>query len=185
MPLATLGCAALLVLTPLAAAAQGRPVEAGGPVDWRADATPRFEAGAIASLIAIFPGFGGLVTLPTGRKLSLEVAVETYPWVIEDGDDTRLLTQVQVRIPWAARPGSRRSFIVGVTAATVGDKRGSAGWEFQSNYFPHGGVSWQWQKSPRIDLRLDLTAMVAVVPSAVPVPKVQFATVWHSKRGAR
>lgn len=153
--------------------------------DWRSDATPRFEAGASASLIAIFPGFGGLITVPAGRKLSLEVGVETYPWVIEDGDAAHVLTQVQTRFPWAARPGFRRSFIVGVTAATVGDQRTAGGWEFQTNYVPHGGVSWQWQKSPRFDLRLDATAMVAVVPMPMPVPKVRVSTVWHTKRGAR
>ena len=188
MPLVTPAVALLLVAAPLVAHAQGRPVDVTGPVDWRFDAAPRFEAAASASLVAIFPGLGGLVTLPAGRKLSLEVGIETYPWVIEDGDETRFLTQVQARIPWAARPGLRRSFIVGVTASTVGDRHtfdGSGDRAFQTSYFPHGGVSWQWQKSPRFDLRLDVTAMIAVVPRPMPVPKVQFSTVWHPRRGAR
>jgi len=188
MPLVTPAIALLLVAAPLAATAQGRPVDSSRPVDGRADVTPRFEAGASTSLIGIFPGFGGLVTMPAGRKLSLEAGVETYPWVIEDGDEVRLLTQIQARIPWAARPGLRRSFVVGITAATLGDERtddGSGAWQFQTNYFPHGGGSWQWEHSPRFDLRLDVTAMVAVVPALIPVPKVQFSTVWHTRRGAR
>lgn len=188
MALVTSAVALLLVAAPLAAAAQDRPVEITGPVGQRPAAPSGFEAGASASVIGIFPGFGGLVTMPAGRTLNLEVGAETYPWVIEDGDEARLLTQVQVRIPWAVRPGARRSFIVGVTAATVGDRHtydGSGDWEFQTNYFPHGGVSWQWEKSPRFDLRLDVLAMVAVVPMPVPIPKVQFTTVWHTKRGTR
>lgn len=184
MPLVTPAVALLLVAAPLAAAAQGRPVDAAGPALPHTEMAPRFEAAASASLIAIFPGFGGLVTMPAGRSLSLEAGVETYPWVIEDGDEVRLLTQVQARIPWAVRPGTRRSFIVGVTAATVGDPHASDHWEFQTSYGPHGGVSWQWQKSPRFDLRLDVTAMVAV-SMPIPVPKVQVSTVWHTKRGAR
>jgi len=192
MPLVTPAVALLLVAAPLAAAAQGRPVNAGSPVDWRSDATPRFEAGPSTSLIGIFPGVGGLVTIPAGRKLSLEICVETYPWVLDDddggGDEVNLLTQFQARIPWASRPGLRRSFIVGVIAATLADERtydGSPSWEFQTNFFPHGGVSWQWEQSPRFDLRLDVTAMVAVVLAPIPVPRVQFSTVWHTKRGAR
>jgi hypothetical protein len=185
MPLVTPAVALLLVAAPLAAAAQGRPMDAAGPVVPRSEMAPRFEAAASASLIAIFPGFGGLVTVPAGRRLSLEVGVETYPWVIEDGDEARVLTQVQARIPWAVRPGARRSVVVGVTAATMADQRWSGGWEFQTNYFPHGGVSWQWQKSQRFDLRLDVTAMVALASMPVPVPKVQVSTVWHTKRSPR
>lgn len=192
MTLATLAAAALLTATPLAAAAQGAPAGATGPVDLQAY-SPRFEAGVSTSLIAIFPGFGGFVSVPAGRKISLEVGIETYPWVIEDGDNLRLLTQVQARIPWKTKPKSRWSFIAGVTAATLGDNHEYDGaghrydddWEFQTNYFPHGGVSWQRQDSARIDLRLDVTAMVAVAPTPVPVPKVQFSAVWHRKRGAR
>ena len=192
MTLATVASAALLAMTPLAAAAQAPPAGATRPVDLQVDA-PRFEAGASTSLIAIFPGFGGFVSVPAGRTISLEAGIETYPWIIEDGDNLRLLTQVQARIPWKTKPKSRWSFIAGVTAATLGDNdaydgagnRYDGDWEFQTNYFPHGGVSWQRQDSARVDLRLDVTAMVAVVPTTVPVPKVQFSAVWHRKRALR
>jgi hypothetical protein len=192
MPLVTPAVALLLVAAPLAAAAHEPPVGATGRVNLQADA-PGFEAGVSTSLIAIFPGFGGFVSVPAGRRISLEAGIETYPWMIEDGDNLRLLTQVQARIPWKANPRSRWSFIAGVTAATLGDNdaydgagnRYDGDWEFQTNYLPHGGVSWQWQNSPRLDVRLDVTAMLAVAPIPIPVPKVQFSMVWHTRRGAR
>ena len=183
MTLVALASAALIAMTPLAAAAQEQPAGATGPVDLRADA-PGFEVGASTSLLAIFPGFGGFVSVPAGRRISLEAGVEILPWMIEafgEGDGLVLLTQAQARIPWKTRPTSRWSFIFGVTTITVREERGyggSAEWESQSSFLPHGGVSWQWQKSPRFDLRLDLTALALA-------PRVQVATVWHPKRGAQ
>ena len=182
MTLAALASAALLAMTPLAAAAQEQPAGATGPLDLRADA-PGFEAGASASLLAIFPGFGGFVSVPAGRSISLEAGVTIVPWMMEafgEGDGLVLLTQAQARIPWKTTPTSRWSLIFGVTTIKEREERGyggSAEWS-PSNFLPHGGVSWQWQQSPRVDVRLDLTALALA-------PRVQVATVWHPKRGMR
>jgi hypothetical protein len=152
------------------------------PLDVRA-ARPPLELGGQASLIAIFPGFGALVSAPLERGIALEAGVETLPWMIEDNDSLRLLTQVQARLPWRQDARSRRSFVVGASLATVGNRR-TRGFESLTTVLPHAGISWQWQQSAHLDVRLDLQALVPMGAPAIPAPRVAFAIVGH-RRGGR
>jgi hypothetical protein len=152
------------------------------PVATRA-ARPPLEFGGQTSLVAIFPGFGALVSAPVERGIAVEAGVETLPWMIEGGDELRLLTQLQARLPWRQGPRSRRSFVVGASLATVGG-RGARGFESLTTVLPHAGLSWQWQQSPRVDVRLDLQALVPMGLPGIPAPRVAFAIIGH-RRGGR
>ncbi len=167
MPLARLVLALTLVapaVVPAAAAAQISPDGNGAVVDVASrQAAPPFEVGGTMGLAAIFPTFGGTVSIPVARRASVEVVGQLAPWRLDDGDDTWLMTQIQVRLPFRERPRARRSLILGVTGITVGDRFSTADrrreWDLESWIRPHAGVSWQWQRSSHVDMRLDVLAV--------------------------
>lgn len=172
-------CLVVLAVIALPAAADAQTTR---PADARA-ARPPLELGAQTSLLAIFPGFGGLVSAPVQRGIALEAGIEAIPWMIEDYDEYHVLSQAQVRLPWAAGPRSRRSVVAGATLATVVSKRGR-GVELLTTVLPHAGVSWQWRQTANVDLRLDLQALVPMGQPAIPAPRVALSIMGH-RRGGR
>jgi hypothetical protein len=179
----------LLVTVPAVAAAQPRPGEAGPALDGMGrPARPPVEIGATMGVALILPTFGGTVSMPVTRRASVELVGQVVPWMLEDGDDTWFMTQVQLRIPFRERPRARRSLIVGLTSFTVGDRYARADgrreWDFGSWVRPHAGVSWQWQRSPHIDMRLDLHAVFLGDVAPLAAPMFSFSTIWHRERGA-
>jgi hypothetical protein len=178
-----------LVAVPAVAAAQPRPGETGPAVDVMGPAArPPVEIGATMGVALIVPTFGGTLSMPIARRASVELVGQVAPWMLESGDDTWFMTQVQLRVPFRERPRARRSLIVGLTSFTVGDRypraNGRRDWDFGSWVRPHAGVSWQWQRWPHIDMRLDVHAVFLgdVAPLAAPV--FTFSTIWHRERGA-
>jgi hypothetical protein len=177
---------ALLLLTLIApdGAAQTGPGAANAPSAGLAPlGSGGVEVGAAAMVVAIFPAVGGHVSIPAGRRLRVELVAHTVPWLLE-AEEVGAITQLQVRVPFrAGPPGSRRSVLLGASAFTIGDRRGRHGdWEFDTGLRPHAGVSWQWQKSRHIDLRLDVQGVFTGVPVPFVVPFATFAVVWHPER---
>ncbi len=180
--------ATALAMSPAAAAAQA-PAGASSPsIDLAAPRAGGIELGATMGVALIVPTFGGTVSIPVHRRASVEVVGQVAPWMLESGDDTWFMTQVQLRVPFRERPRARRSLIVGLTSFTVGDRYATANgrreWDFGSWVRPHAGVSWQWQRSPHVDMRLDVHAVFLgdIAPLAAPV--FTFSTIWHRERGA-
>src|SRR5262245_55196429 len=116
MPFARLAVAALLACLPAAAAAQ--PV---GPASREPEPQLRLprgdglEIGGVTSVVFIVPAFGGQVSVPVARRASLEVSAEVAPWLLEDGDDFWIATQIQLRVPVRSWARSRRNLVVGVS----------------------------------------------------------------------
>jgi hypothetical protein len=173
---------ALVFLPP--AAAQPRPGSAPPPIDSAPPGTAGVEIGAGSMVVAIFPTIGGQVSVPASRRARLELGTHLLPWMLEDGDDVGFVTQVQARIPFRhGPPGSRRSLLVGATAFTIGDRWDSVDeWDFDTDVRPHAGVSWQWQQSRHVDLRVDLHGVFTGPSAPFVVPFATFSVVWHGKR---
>ena len=186
MPLARL-VLALTLVAPAVAEAQFGPGGSSAPVDVAArHVPPSFEVGGTMGLAVILPTFGGTVSMPAGRRASIDVVGQVMPWRLDDGDDTWLMTQVQLRIPFRERPRARRSLLVGLTSFTVGDRFTTAGqrreWDLESWVRPHAGVSWQWQRLPRIDMRLDVVGVFLGRVAPMAAPMVSVSTIWHRER---
>jgi hypothetical protein len=177
------GAMLTLACLPGAAIAQPRPAPAPSPIGPAARAEG-VEIAAGSMIVAIFPTVGGQVSIPANRRVRFEVGAHAMPWLLEDGEDFAVVTQLQARIPFrAGPPGSRRSLLLGVTSFTVADRLDSRGdWEFSGAVRPHTGVSWQWQKSPHVDVRIDLHGVFTGARSAFVVPFATFSMVWHRER---
>ena len=136
-------------------------------------------------VLAFLPTVGGQVSIPASRRVRLEFGAHTFPWLLEDGEDIGVLTQVQVRVPLhAGPPGSRRSLLLGVTGVTVADHLDSIDdWDFAGAVRPHVGVSWQWQKSGHVDVRIDLQGLFTGQTPFIVAPLATFSMVWHRERG--
>jgi hypothetical protein len=179
-----LALAAALAMSPVMAAAQ-TPAGAGRPLDLGPSRTGGVEVGVSSMIVAIFPTIGGQVSIPASRHVRVEFAAHTLPWLFEDSEDVGLLTQVQVRVPFrAGPPGSRRSLLLGVTSFTIADHLGGLD---DSDTFdtvrPHAGVSWQWQKSGHVDVRIDLQGVFTGETPVFVVPLATFSMIWHRERG--
>jgi len=173
-----------LALLPAVAAAQPRPGGAAPPVGVTAPGAGGVEIAAGSMVVAIFPTIGGQVSIPASRRVRVEVGTHVLPWLLEDGEDLGVVTQVQVRIPFRhGPPGSRRSLLLGATAFTIGDRRESNGeWDFDTGVRPHAGVSWQWQKSRNLDVRIDLQGVFIGPSLPFVAPFGTFSMVWHRER---
>jgi hypothetical protein len=151
------------------------------PAGARADA-PGVELGVGSSLVLAYPTFGGHVSVRTHTGLRVEAGTQVLPWMLDDGDDLGLMSHVQLRFPVrAGPPGTRRSWLAGITLLTVGD-RGDRRWSFDTLVLPHVGYSWQWQTSPRLDLRLDAQGLITGGSAPYLAPFATFSVVWHRER---
>jgi len=189
MRFGTLVHAALLALPllPALASAQPQPGRAEAPRVGGTDAgagAAGAEIGAGSMVVAIFPAFGGHISIPASRRVRVEFVAHVVPWLLDE-DEVGVVTQLQVRIPFhEGPPGGRRSLLLGASAFTIGDRRGrSSEWEFDTGLRPHAGVSWQWQRSGHLDMRLDVQGVFTGVALPFVVPFATFSVVWHRDRG--
>jgi hypothetical protein len=56
-------------------------------------------------------------------------------------------------------------------------------WSWETFLRPHAGVSWQWQRSAHVDVRLDVQAVLVGTIGVYVVPRVAFSTVWRKQGG--
>ena len=181
------GVLLLLTIVPAVAAAQPGPGTAAPPAIDRAPAWPAgVEVGGGGMVVAIFPAVGGHVSIPAGRRVRVEPVGHLVPWLFEQ-DELAVVTQLQVRVPFRdGPPASRRSLLLGASAFTIGDRYGRHGeWEFDTGLRPHAGVSWQWQRSPHVDMRVDVQGVFTGVAVPFVVPFATFSMVWHPERRGR
>jgi hypothetical protein len=174
-----------LALWPAVGAAQSLPGRASGPVDLTPAADRGVEVGASSMVVAIFPTIGGQISIPASRRVRVEFAAHALPWLLEDGEDLGLLTQLQVQVPFrAGPPGSRRSLLLGVTNFTFVDHLDSTDeWEFFGSVRPHAGISWQWQRSRHVDMRVDVQGVFTGQTPVFAIPLASFSILWHRDRG--
>ena len=178
------GVVLLLTIAPAVAAAQPGPGTAARPAIDPAPAWPGgIEVGGGGMVVAIFPAVGGHVSIPAGRRVRVELVAHAVPWLFEE-DELGVVTQLQVRVPFRnGPPGSRRSLLLGASAFTIGDRQGRHGeWEFDTGLRPHAGFSWQWPRSPRIDMRVDVQGVFTGVAVPFVVPFAAFSMAWHPER---
>jgi hypothetical protein len=182
--------AAALLAVPSGAAAQSDV----SPTDTRAPAAPRpvtrgndaggVEIGLGSTLIVIFPTVGGQVSVPAGRGLRVEGSVHVLPHLGLLVDDVVLLLQGQVRVPaGGGATGPRRGLLLGATTFAVASGFDGPGeWARGAWVRPHVGYSWQWRTRPRMDVRLDLHAVLLgdAAPGVAPLATV--ALVWRGRR---
>jgi hypothetical protein len=165
----------LLATAPLGA--QPRPGVSPSRLDIAPPRPGGLEVAAASTVVVFFPLIGGQVSVPTPSLVRIEVGAQVMPYLVDVGEDFGLvMTQVQVRVPLhGGPPGSRRSLLLGGTAFTTRDRLDT--WAL-----PHIGLSWQWQRSEHIDMRLDLQGLITgTAPIAIPL--TTFSIVWHPKRG--
>jgi hypothetical protein len=172
-----------LALLSAVAAAQPRPGGAAPPVGVTAPGAGGVEIAAGSMVVAIFPTIGGQVSIPASQQVRLEVGTHVLSWMLKD-DGPGLVTHVQVRIPFRhGPPGSRRSLLVGASAFTIHQHVYSIDrWKYKSAVRPHAGVSWQWQKSRNVDVRIDLQGLFIGQSTPFVVPFATFSMVWHRDR---
>jgi hypothetical protein len=152
------------------------------PAAARADA-PGVELGVGSALVLAYPTFGGHVSVPTHTGLRVEAGTHVVPWMIDAGDDLGLMSHVQLRFPVrAGPPGTRRSWLAGITFFTIGDRGHRSSWSFDTLVLPHVGYSWQWQTRPRLDLRLDAQGLITGRSAPYLAPFATFSVVWHRER---
>ncbi len=184
-PIPALAIGIALALWPAAGAAQPGPGPATTPVDLTGRAPDGgLEIGASSMVVAIFPTIGAHLSIPASRHVRVEFNAHAIPWMLDDGADIGLLTQVQARVPFrSGPPGSRRSLLLGVTSFAVADHLDSLDdWEFFGTVRPHAGVSWQWQRSGHVDLRVDVQGVFTGQTPIFAVPLATFSMVWHRDR---
>lgn len=175
--------AALLLLAAAPLAAQVRPVDPTPVPDVVARRPGGVEVAAASTLLVFLPLIGGHISVPTPGPIRLEAGAQLLPYFLEDGEDVGVVSQVQIRIPLRrGPPGSRRSALLGVTAVTIGDRPGPRrDWEYFHVVLPHVGMSWQWQRSEHIDMRIDVQGVLTFT-APVALPLTTFSIVWHPKR---
>ena len=142
------------------------------------------EIGLGSTLIVIFPTVGGQVSVPAGRGLRVEGSVHVLPHIGLLVDDVVLLMQGQLRVPMGGGPpGRRRGLLLGATTFAVASSFDAAGdWARGAWVRPHVGYTWQWQTHPRMDVRLDLHAVILGDAAPGVAPFAGFALVWHGAR---
>jgi hypothetical protein len=183
--------AAALLAVPSAAAAQRSSSRVDPPTAAPAALRAGGDAGGVeaglgSTLVVIFPTIGGHVSVPVGLGLRVEASAHLLPHLQLLVDDVVLLLQGQVRVPMGgATPGRRRGLLLGATTFAVASGfDGPGDWARGAWVRPHVGYSWQWQTHPRMDVRLDLHAVVLgdAAPGIAPLASVAFA--WHRARRA-
>lgn len=165
--------AACLVAAPVAA----QPGEGAPP-----PIAPRLEVGAVAGAGGTSPEFGGLVSLPLGDRLSLDIGASYLPRVWRA--PAYALAQAQIRLPFKAHLRSRYSLLVGVTRLDPLDPREGDSPLWREDAWPinpHAGASLQWPiLGRRADLRVDLQLVVQGGELIPMVPRMVGVIAWHT-----
>jgi hypothetical protein len=185
MRFGTLVHATALALLPAVAGAQPLPGVTAPTIDRGVvPADPGVELGVGSTIVLMFPTIGGHVSLPTRTGLRVEVGSQFLPWLLEDGDDLGVMTHVQLRIPVrSGPPGSRRGWLAGVTAFTIGNRWDEPGtWSFDTIVRPNVGFSWQWQTTAHLDVRFDIQGVITGTNVPLVAPFATFSLVWHRDR---
>jgi hypothetical protein len=143
---------------------------------------PRLEVGAVGGAGGTSPEFGGLVSVPLGDRLSLDVSASYLPRVWRA--PAYALTQVQTRLPFKAHLRSRYSLLVGVTRLDPLDSREGDSPLWRGDPWPvnpHAGASLQWPiLGRRADLRVDLQLVVQGGELIPIVPRMVGVIAWHA-----
>jgi hypothetical protein len=158
-------------------AAQPRPDVMPARLDVAPPSPGGIEIAAGSTVFVFFPLMGGHVSVPTPTPLRIEAGAQVMPYSVDVGEEFALvMTQLQVRVPLhRGPPGSRRSLLLGGTAFTTRD-------HVDTWALPHIGLSWQWQRSEHIDMRIDVQGLITGTAPIV-IPLTTFSIVWHPRRG--
>jgi hypothetical protein len=140
----------------------------------------RVEIGGGAGLMVAYPEVAMMLSLPTGPRAALEVAVGWLPRVIYDVEHT--LAQVQFRLPFRSHLRSRRSLLLGATRISARKRSPYDGgfWGSEATVvFAHAGVSLQWPIGRHADFRFDAQGLLTLDGELPLAPRATSAFVWH------
>ena len=167
--------------TPLVASAQ--EAEDTPPV------TPRFEAGAMTGLTGPLAEFGVFASVPTGQGPAIELVVSWMPGYVYDdsGDESYMVTQAQLRVPFGPARRSRRSLVVGVSSIRTLSRDpwhdSFLGGNDDHDVRPHAGASLQWPMGPHADFRFDVQGIFTFSSELPLLPRALCLFVWHPGGG--
>jgi hypothetical protein len=134
----------------------------GGPVP------PRLEIGGTIGTTWFTPSVGVLVSAPAWRRTSVEGGINLARH--------ERFVQGQLRVPFGAGPGSRRSLIVGLTHLSP---RGPTAGVHQPGLAAHAGTSAQASVSRRVDLRVDAQVIAPFRDGPDADLRAVVSLVWH------
>ena len=148
-----------------------------------------------AGTVAIFPTFGGRLSIPLTPSLALEGVAEIAPWTIDEQRAKWLIFQPQVRQTigrWRSWPlhatygmtvfgrythhrESRQTRPDGSVLVRPEYRR------FQSQWPPafHGGFGGERSISAHAAVRWDVQVLVTTVLRPIPIPRVTFGVAWQ------
>jgi hypothetical protein len=159
--------------TPLVASAQ--EADDGAP-----PVAPRLELGATSGFTGAVAEFGVFASVPTGQGPALELVVGWMPGL--EYDDSYMVAQAQLRVPFGQARRSRRSLVVGVTSIRTLE-RDSWGSSFlggdDPEVRPHAGASLQWPIGRHADFRFDAHGMFTFSNELPLLPRALAMFVWH------
>jgi hypothetical protein len=135
---------------------------AGGPVP------PRLEIGGTVGTTWFTPSVGLLVSAPAWRRTSVEGGINLARY--------ERFVQGQLRVPFGAGPGARRSLIVGLTHLSP---RGTMAGVHQPGLAAHAGMSAQAPLGRRLDLRADVQMLAPFGDGPDAELRAAVAIVWH------
>jgi hypothetical protein len=177
----TAAVAAAIVVVAGCLAPPAVSAQTAAPPSGPAPVAPRLEVVALGGVAGTSPEVGALVSLPAGRRVSLDIGASYLARVFRS--PAFLLSQAQLRIPFRAHQRSRYGVLVGVTYLDELDPRegDSPLWrqDLRRRLFPHAGASLQWRLGRHADLRVDAQLVVQggeLIPVA---PRAVAGIGWH------
>ena len=146
---------------------------------------PRFEGGAMTGLTGPLAEFGVFASVPTGQGPALELVVSWMPGYVYDdsGDESYMVTQAQIRVPFRERMRSRRSLVIGVSSIRTLSRNpwhdSFLGGNDDHDVRPHAGASLQWPMGQHADFRFDAQGIFTFSGEIPLLPRALCLFVWH------
>jgi hypothetical protein len=146
---------------------------------------PRVELGAMSGLTGPLVELGAFASVPTGQGPAFELVVSWMPGVMFDDydDESYLVSQAQLRVPFGQARRSRRSLVVGVTSIrTLSRHRWTdsfLGDNEDHDVRPHAGASLQWPMGRHADFRFDAQGIFTFSGELPLIPRALALFVWH------
>jgi hypothetical protein len=101
----------------------------------------------------------------------------------DSGDESYMVTQAQLRVPFRQRMRSRRSLVVGVSSIRTLSRDpwhdSFLGGNDDHDVRPHAGASLQWSMGRHADFRFDAQGIFTFSGELPLLPRALCLFVWH------
>lgn len=161
------------------------PVASAQEDDDAPPVAPRLEMGAMTGLTGPLAEFGVFASVPTGQGPAIELVVSWMPGYVYDdsGDESYMVTQAQLRVPFGPARRSRRSLVAGVSSIRTLSRDpwhdSFLGGNEDHDVRPHAGVSLQWPMGQHADFRFDAQGIFTFSGELPLLPRALCLFVWH------